>query len=56
MPWREIMTMCWCDKCDCQVDVRNPYRHGICLNCEGGIHINTSSTIPPAKIKRVKVF
>lgn len=32
---------CNCKKCDCQVDVTNPLRKGICFNCEHGNHINT---------------
>ena len=34
---------CKCEKCDCQVDVTNPKRRGICFNCSVGNHINTPS-------------
>lgn len=37
------MMNCKCEKCDCQVDVSNPIRKGICFNCSVGNHINTSN-------------
>jgi len=37
------MTLCDCEKCDCQVDIAKRDRKGVCHDCEEGKHINTPS-------------